>query len=438
MTSTVYTGWADILSNFYTPLSSRLESDNVEDRLHTEAKRNKRRLREYAHLQGRAVQPVLRMLLAQYKIIGKDMLARGIRRLAVKELKSLCEHQRAVGATRHIVFLVPPYKSDAQLPSGVIALLWLLRALILPRRRDRVTTWLQDLRHVHVATSLGDAVKSLASGQSAQRWVVVLLEDTLYKGATGVNRLRGVSQELLKLQHGSPSAGRGGAEVHIWCPFATNEALMNCKDEATEMQASLADVVVHIATLQEGRLRTLFEGMSSAAVLGMDVFSVSLDGTNADTESYMFHVLHLDDRHSLYVMPHKLDDMAMVPHTLLHTLPDFPGRHPMGTRAVMHLQFASARRADAWIAKRGLPSRSLGGYSDHARIAVEVCSWVSGKVAAQKMSRILRYMRIVDNAVQPLPQKPATTTTHAAGSMETSSGQHRDDTLYQKYLSQFL
>jgi hypothetical protein len=40
--------------------------------------------------------------------------------------------------------------------------------------------------------------------------------------------------------------------------------------------------------------------------------------------SYIFDVLHMDDRQTLILMPHKIDDTTMIPHTFLHALPSLP------------------------------------------------------------------------------------------------------------------
>lgn len=143
----------------------------------------------------------------------------------------------------------------------------------------------------------GRVVINLDSKPDSDADVVFIVEDAVYSGGAVAAQLQNMRSHKSQL-------------IQVLLPMTTAEAV-----------ETVDRVCMKNAVISVGRnIPTVFSGMTMEEVLLMDVFWN--DGENV--RSYMFDVLKLDDRHSLHLLQHKVNDVSMAPHTLLHVGPCFP------------------------------------------------------------------------------------------------------------------
>lgn len=193
---------------------------------------------------------------------------------------------------------------------------------------------------------------------------VFLLEDAVYSGGMMARNLRETLVCLSLGQSRKFTFRLDGKEryididrklVKVILPMATEEAIR------TIDAACVGPSVVSISI--GGRINTIFSDLTLQETLMLDVFLVD---ALEHRRSYMFDVLKLDDRHTMRLLQHKVNDMSMAPHTFLHVGPCFPKDD-----TVYRVASTGDACAILQILRR---SRSGVQYAEHARLASDVKS----------------------------------------------------------------
>ena len=235
-------------------------------------------IKEYVDRQPRFVRKNLKRILGSAQIVS----TKRVRDILVDELSPIVEAALS-DPSASIVFFVGHFVSSSMLA---------------------VLLFLHGIRGSPLFESICERASIVTSASALPKDCnIMVVEDSAYSGASLATSLHELANVI---SHRQP--------VHIVLPVATDEAVS--KIEATCKKAHLynASTVVGI------RAGTLFHGMSEADVLMMDVYI----GDNGSVKSFLFDVLGLDDRQCLVLLQHKVDDLAMVPHKLLHVGPVFP------------------------------------------------------------------------------------------------------------------
>lgn len=343
----------------------------------------------YVEQQPGIVQATLARFAAMHRVLSAKHVMRIVSRCVRGEV------WRALSEDKHltIAFLVGSIAS-----SGTLAFLMFVAGLN-SRDRQRLSRHIASGRIV-LAAAFDDLAPSAADGPPPD--MVVLLEDVVYTGGAIVSRIHALAaSDRFFLAGDDAGSKKQSAFVSILCPLATTEAVRNI-----ELALDEAGVHAYIVSPCE-HLPTLFEGLSIELVLSMDTFIVMASQQQQPTVlSYMFDVLHLDDRQTLTLLPHKLDDMSMVPHTLLNTQPAFPA----AASPLLCYKFRSARAALAFLRDgnfeqerfrtRRRSSQGPSGatavvgvedseeYEDYSTHA-EAASWVCRALATSDKNRLL-------------------------------------------------
>lgn len=212
--------------------------------------------------------------------------------------------------------------------------------------------------------------RSRSKVKDVENDMVIILEDVLYRGNAAVSQIRELYRDADFLLDNNKKKQR--VFIDIVCPYATREAIKNIEECLAQEEAR-----AHIATSHV--LPTLFDGMDMLMVLCMDVYICDVD-RGVRTSSYLFDVLGLDDRQSMTMMPHKLNDMAMVPWTLLHALPDFP---LPGAKLLLRFRDCSCvgRFLDRFLIDRRVPDADD---SKHARTSQLVTEAITKNIILMK------------------------------------------------------
>jgi hypothetical protein len=164
------------------------------------------------------------------------------------------------------------------------------------------------LLYVHVTikkiglTKLSDVLEDVTLERSASNLFnnnknkYYLLEDAIYSGRTLAALLESTTRRVGSTKH----------KLTLVAPLATREALKIlapfCKIRADQCI-----------------LPYIFDGLTVRQVLLMDVYYY----VGSNLLSYIFDVLKLDERNTLVLLRHKVNDPSMAPHILLHMGPAF-------------------------------------------------------------------------------------------------------------------
>ena len=281
-------------------------------------------------------------------ILAPRDIAHAIYKCVIPEIKDALKDKNLM-----ILFLVPNVKSSASL-----AFLMFLHM----SRQD--TSVLKAISSGRISMATVD--DSNTSAEFKRPDTVILLEDVLYTGGGMVEQIERLAEHKFRNKK---------IFVDVICPFATYEAI-----DSIECALDTAGLRAYVGTCHG--IKTIFQDMVVEDVLSMDIFFSYL-APYSNTKSYIFDILHFDDRHTMTIMPHKLSNMSILPYTFLHTLPPFPS-----SQASQAYVFRSREAVRAFISKYSIAlgnssGRNSGRDSDidyrklkearHARIAADVC-----------------------------------------------------------------